>query len=132
MPGFEQETLRKFIAGGFLERHIARMRVVYRARLAALTETPWPYPHGGPTGPALGNLPVRVLEDLPDYSLPSPHDNLRLLEAVLRAHGRTPVYVDLTRDDFAIPVVRALVPGLELNADWDRFSRPSLRLMARR
>ena len=103
-----------------------------RAALAALTETPWPYPHGGPTGPALGNLPVRVLEDLPDYSLPSPHDNLRLLEAVLRAHGRTPVYVDLTRDDFAIPVVRALVPGLELNADWDRFSRPSLRLMARR
>ncbi|MFR8177564.1 MAG: PLP-dependent aminotransferase family protein [Christensenellales bacterium] len=39
VPGFEQETLRKFIAGGFLERHIARMRVVYRARLAALTET---------------------------------------------------------------------------------------------
>lgn len=24
VPGFEQETLRKFIAGGFLERHIAR------------------------------------------------------------------------------------------------------------
>ena len=39
VPGFEPETLRKFIAGGFLERHIARMRVVYRARLAALTET---------------------------------------------------------------------------------------------
>ena len=38
VPGFEQETLRKFIAGGFLERHIARMRVIYRARLAALTE----------------------------------------------------------------------------------------------
>ena len=39
VPGFEQETLRKFIAGGFLERHIARLRVVYRARLAALPET---------------------------------------------------------------------------------------------
>lgn len=38
VPGFEQETLRKFIAGGFLERHIARMRVIYRARLAALHE----------------------------------------------------------------------------------------------
>lgn len=102
-----------------------------RAALAALTETPWPYPYGGPTGPALGNLPVRVLEDLPDYSLASPHDNLRLLEATLRAHGRTPVYVDLTRGDFGIPVVRALIPGLELNADWERFSRPSLRLAAR-
>ena len=102
-----------------------------RAALAALTETPWPYPYGGPTGPALSNLPVRMLEDLPDYSLSSPHDNLRLLETVLRAHGRTPVYVNLTRSDFNIPVVRALVPGLELNADWDRFSRTSLRLMAR-
>ncbi|HIU14910.1 MAG TPA: PLP-dependent aminotransferase family protein [Candidatus Ventricola intestinavium] len=38
VPGFEQETLRKFIAGGYLERHIARMRVVYRARLQALEQ----------------------------------------------------------------------------------------------
>ena len=36
VPGFEQETLRKFIAGGYLERHVSRMRVVYRARLALL------------------------------------------------------------------------------------------------
>ena len=36
VPGFEQETLRKFIAGGYLERHISRMRVVYRSRLLAL------------------------------------------------------------------------------------------------
>ena len=39
VPGFEQETLRKFIAGGHLERHVARMRVVYRGRLQALTRT---------------------------------------------------------------------------------------------
>ena len=36
VPGFEQETLRKFIAGGYLERHVSRMRVVYRGRLEAL------------------------------------------------------------------------------------------------
>ncbi len=36
VPGFEQETLRRFIAGGHLERHVARMRGVYRGRLAAL------------------------------------------------------------------------------------------------
>ncbi len=36
VPGFEQETLRKFISGGHLERHIARMRVIYRDRLHAL------------------------------------------------------------------------------------------------
>ena len=38
VPAFEQETLRKFMAGGFMERHIARMRTVYRARLQALEE----------------------------------------------------------------------------------------------
>lgn len=38
VPGFEQETLRKFIAGGYLERHIAHMRVIYRDRLNALTQ----------------------------------------------------------------------------------------------
>ena len=36
VPGFEQETLRKFIAGGYLERHVARMRMVYRSRLQML------------------------------------------------------------------------------------------------
>ena len=62
-----------------------------RAALAALTETPWPYstsqgkpPH--PSGSGLAGLPVRVLEDLPDYSLPSPRANRRLLESVLAAH----------------------------------------------
>lgn len=39
VPGFEQETLRKFIEEGHLERHIARMRVVYRARLQALIQS---------------------------------------------------------------------------------------------
>ncbi len=36
VAGFEQEALRRFIAGGHFERHISRMRVIYRARLAAL------------------------------------------------------------------------------------------------
>ena len=36
VSGFEQETLRRFIAGGYLERHLARMRVVYGARLQAI------------------------------------------------------------------------------------------------
>lgn len=102
-----------------------------RAALAALTETPWPYPHGRPSGPGLEGLPERVLEDLPDYSLPSPADNCRLLEAVLTAYGKTPLYVELTRADLKLPVVRALVPDLELTAEWDRFSRPGVRLFAR-
>ena len=108
-----------------------------RAALAALTETPWPYvwaqpaPFGKASGPGLAGLPERVLEDLPDYSLPSAEANRRLLECVLAGHGRSPLYVELTRADRDLPVVRALIPGLELNAEWDRFSRPSLRLFAR-
>lgn len=107
-----------------------------RAALAALTETPWPYSTSQtkppvPSGSGLAGLPIRVLEDLPDYSLPSPRANRSLLEAVLAAHGRSPLYVDLTRKDFDIPVVRAIVPGLALTAEWDRFSRPDARLFAR-
>lgn len=36
VPGFEQYTLSKFMARGYLERHIARMRAVYKARRDAL------------------------------------------------------------------------------------------------
>ena len=107
-----------------------------RAALAALTETPWPYSTSQstrprPSGPGLAGLPVRFLEDLPDYSLASPADNCRLLEAVLADHGRTPLYVDISRKDFDLPVVRAIVPGLALTGEWDRFSRPGKRLFAR-
>lgn len=102
-----------------------------KAALSALTETPWPYPCGEPTGPALAALPQRHLEDLPDWELDSPAANLRLLEEVLGAQGRTPLYVDLTRRDLDIPVVRAIIPGLELTGEPDSFSRPPLRLMAR-
>ena len=68
-----------------------------RAALAALTETPWPYvwarpaPFGKASVPGLAALPERVLEDLPDYSLPSAEANLRLLESVLAGHAK-PLY----------------------------------------
>lgn len=102
-----------------------------RAALSALTETPWPYPYGEPTGPALSALPQRCLEELPDWDLGSATANLRQLEEMLTAQGRTPLYVDLTRRDLDIPVVRAIVPDLELTGELDDFSRPSLRLMTR-
>jgi len=107
-----------------------------KAALAALTETPWPYSTSQnkppvSSGTGLAGLPVRMIEDLPDYSLPSPQANRRLLEAVLAEHGRSPFYVDLTRADFDLPVVRALVPGFSLTAEWDRFSMPDARLFVR-
>ena len=101
------------------------------ALLSALTETPYPYPHGPASAPAPAGLISRPLSGLPDYRLDSPAANLKLLETVLLSHGHAPVYVDLTREDLELPVVRAIVPGLELTADFDAFCRPSPRLFRR-
>jgi ribosomal protein S12 methylthiotransferase accessory factor YcaO len=45
-------------------------------------------------------------------------------------NGLQPHYADITRGDLNIPVVRAMVPGLELMYDFDQFSRLSPRLFA--
>lgn len=99
-----------------------------RAVLSAMTETPFPYPNGGPSGPGVRGLPLRKLEDLPDFSLESPRRNLMLLEALFAANHMSPVYVELTRADLEFPVVKALAPGLEPTADFDTWSRMSRRL----
>ncbi|MDY7001329.1 MAG: YcaO-like family protein [Thermodesulfobacteriota bacterium] len=101
-----------------------------KALVSALTETPYPYPFGpksrfGPQG-----LPVRIFEDLPDYSTGSHPGDLKLIERTLLLNDLRPLYVDLTRSDLKIPVVRAMIPGLELMADFDCFSRVSRRLFA--
>lgn len=101
-----------------------------RAVISALTETPFPYPDGGPSGPALRKLPRKALHELPDYSLPDPQSCLALLEELLVVNGRAPVYVDVSRKGLEFPVVRAFIPGMELNADTDAFSRVPVRLYA--
>jgi YcaO-like protein with predicted kinase domain len=98
------------------------------ALLSALTETPFPYPGGPASKPGPENLPVRSFEDLPDYTTGGFDSDLALTEAVLSGRGYEPLYVDLSRTDLRFPVVRAMVPGLELVADFDRFSRISPRL----
>ena len=99
-----------------------------KAVISAMTETPFPYPDGGPSGPMLRKLPVVNLRDLPDYVLPRPEQNLAMLEELLTANGRPPVYVDLTYENLKFPVVRVLIPGLEVAADRDSFSRVPWRL----
>lgn len=100
----------------------------WQAALAAMTETPYPFPHGPASRPGPEALPVRLLEDLPDYSAGRPATDLHRLESLLAANDLYPIYVNLTRRDIGIPVVRALVPGLELMADFDRYARVSPRL----
>lgn len=99
-----------------------------RALLSALTETPYGYPQSLPSLPGPEALPVRRFEDFPDYGTGNPARDLRILEGLLCANGYRPHYIDLTREDLALPVVKAIVPGLEWMADFDRYSRVSLRL----
>ncbi len=100
-----------------------------QALISAMTETPYPYPCGPPSAP-VPRAAVRVrLEDLPDYGA-GPENDLALIESVLVSNGHEPIYIDLTRADIDLPVVRAIVPGMEFLGDFDRFSRVHPRLYA--
>ncbi len=99
-----------------------------KALVSALTETTY--------GPGPGSVPSVGMEglaaiaagDLPDFSTGSFAADLEILETLILANGYPIFYVDLTRKDIGIPVVRAIVPGMELSADFDGFSRISPRL----
>jgi ribosomal protein S12 methylthiotransferase accessory factor YcaO len=99
-----------------------------RAVVSAMTETPYPYPDGPPSSPAPPDLPWLEYESLPDFSTGMPDLDLLLVEKTLIANGFSPIYVDISRQDLDIPVVKALVPGLEIMADFDPYSRISPRL----
>lgn len=99
-----------------------------RAVLSALTETPYPYPAGPPSAQPLPDLPWLGFEDLPDFSTGIPELDLMRVESTLLANGHAPIYVDITRRDIDIPVVRALLPGAEMMTDFDQYCRVSPRL----
>lgn len=101
-----------------------------RAVISALTEAPYAYPQGPKSKPAPEGLEVRRLESLPDYSTGSAARDLEVAEKTLVENGCRPVYVNLTLQDVNIPVVRALVPGLEHAADFDETARVARRLFA--
>lgn len=100
-----------------------------RAAVSALLEVPfhpsWFHPVPAPPG-----LHTVKEDTLPDYSSGHVHQDLRLLERLLIANGYQPIYVNLTRADLDIPVVKAIVPGLEMFAESDAFSNLSLRQFA--
>lgn len=100
-----------------------------KAILSAIMETPFPFPYGQPSGPFIqDDLPVIYLEDLPDYSTDNSYQDLYILEKTLLGTGFSPIYVDLTRNDVDFPVVRAIIPGLEIMNDFDSYSRLSRRM----
>lgn len=99
-----------------------------RAIVSALTETPYPYPQSPPSAPALRGIATRKHEELSNVSMEDPIRNVQLLEKMLIANNRRPVYVELARKDLQFPVVKALIPNMELTADFDSFTRVSQRL----
>lgn len=101
-----------------------------KALISALTETPYPYPNGSASAPGPDGLPMLRFENLPDYSTGNPVKDLAILESLLMANNYKPLYVNLTRKDLGIPVVKALIPGMEMISDFDRFSRVNPRLFA--
>ena len=99
-----------------------------RAVLSALTETPYPYPVGPPSAPAPADLPWLEFETLPDFSTGIPGQDLMLVERTMSANGFVPIYVEITRKDLDIPVVKVLIPGMEMMADFDQYCRIGPRL----
>ena len=98
-----------------------------KAIVSALTETPWPYPYSPLSAKGPENLPTLKYEDLPDYSTGHPNNDLALLENLLTLNHHAPVYVNLTRKDLEIPVVRAIVPDMETSSERDEYSQISQR-----
>ncbi len=93
-----------------------------RAILSALTEIPYPYPYWFGSMEPMEDIPVLQYEELPDYSTKEPKADLNLLETLLLKNGYEIIYVDLTRKELGLPVVRALVPGLEFMTFFDRYT----------
>jgi len=90
-----------------------------KALVAALTEVPYPFPHGPKTQNWPANLKEKTLEEFPNYCLGSIEANLYQLEYLLTANGYHPIYVNLTRQDIGLPVVKAIIPGFESLLSFD-------------
>lgn len=107
-----------------------------RAVLSAITEVTWPFSPAGeatsePTRPH--DFHERSIDELPDLSTPGElgmaTDRLRL-EALLCRSGCTPLYVDITHASMGLPVIKALVPGLNQHTGFHRFGRLTPRQYA--
>ena len=101
-----------------------------KAIISALTEIPYPYPYWFGSMEPLEEIPTLFYEELPNYSAGDAGIDLELLETLLLKNGYQIIYVNLTREEIGIPVVRALVPGLEFMTFFDRYTPLSCRQFA--
>jgi ribosomal protein S12 methylthiotransferase accessory factor YcaO len=97
------------------------------AAVSAVTEVPYPYPFWFGAMPPADGVEIVQHKDLPNLSSGDSGHDLNKLENILLKNGYRPIYVDLTRKDLDIPVVKVLVPGLEMMTVLDRFTPLGLR-----
>ncbi|MFC1884556.1 YcaO-like family protein [Thermodesulfobacteriota bacterium] len=97
------------------------------AVVSALTEVPYPYPYWFGSMSAAKKLKTLEYEDLPNLSSGDRTRDLASVESLLLKNGYSPIYLDLTRTDLDIPVVKVLIPGLEMMTVFDRFTPLGLR-----
>ncbi|MCG8472236.1 MAG: YcaO-like family protein [Desulfobacterales bacterium] len=101
-----------------------------RAAVSAMTEVPYGFPEGEESlAPPCKPVPVHE-EQLPNYSMGSAKGDVALVEKLLACEGFSPVYVDLTRSDLEIPVVKTLIPGFAFSADFGALTRISPRMLS--
>ena len=101
-----------------------------RAIVSAITEIPYPYPYWFGSMEPMEGIPVLEYEDLPNYSTGDTKGDLALLHDLLIKNGYSVIYVNLTKKLLGVPVVRALVPGLEFMTFFDRFTPLCVRQFA--
>jgi ribosomal protein S12 methylthiotransferase accessory factor YcaO len=116
--------------GGVILKGSAANLDARHAAVAAMTEIPYPYPYWFGSMEPPERLKVLQYEELPDFSSGNAEEDKSIIENVLIANGYRPIYVDLTREDLNIPVIKALVPGLEITAAFDRYSPIGFRHFA--
>ncbi|MBU0992627.1 MAG: YcaO-like family protein [Proteobacteria bacterium] len=108
---------------GEIQKGAAASLSAKRAIISAITETTCPFPDSPPSQPGPQDLICVDYEDLPDYSTGDPTSDLALLEALLIRNRYQPYYINLTRKDIGLPVVKAIIPGMEILGDFDGYSR---------
>lgn len=131
-PAFGLPCCKCFVIGldGSIAKGVGANLNGQQAIISALTETPHPYPKGPASLPGPPDLPVLEFDALPNLSSDNAGRDLCVMENLLQKNGYTPIYVDLTRADLDLPVVRALIPGTAPSADLEEFSAPSADLMS--
>jgi ribosomal protein S12 methylthiotransferase accessory factor YcaO len=98
-----------------------------KAAIDALFEVPYPTMNNPASKKIEFDLPEKYIEDIPDYSTGSIKGDLKLLKTFLIENNLKPIFSEITRPDLDIPVFRTIIPGLEINGDFDEYYRISKR-----